>query len=152
LRSMPTVSVRNVLNYRLPRLGLAFVCLAASLGGPVACTCSSDKEALEPAAKLCERRAKWTKRLRSKCTKCVSLAKAPPGCEAADTEYSARCVRAQRAKLDEKSCEPVFQCAAKCKPTECDCVARCFEGHPQCDRLAAAVDSCVADVCGSHCR
>jgi len=149
---MPTISVQDALKYCILRLGLALVWVTASLGGPVACTCSSDKEALEPAAKLCESRAKWTKRLRSKCTKCVSLAKAPPGCEAAETEYSARCAKAQRAKLDAKSCEPVFQCAAKCKPTECDCVASCFEGHGDCDRVAAAVDSCVADVCGSYCR
>jgi hypothetical protein len=149
---MPPVFVRNVLKYSLPRCMLAVGCLAGAIGGPVACTCSSDQEKLEPTAKLCERRAKWTKRLRSKCTRCVSLAKAPPGCEASDTEYSARCTKLQRAKLDAKSCESVFQCAAKCKPTECDCVARCFEGHADCDRIAAAVDSCVADVCSSHCQ
>ena len=149
---MPTVSVRDACKYRLPRWGLALGCLVVSLGGPVGCDCSSDEGALESTAKLCEQRAKWTKRLRSKCTRCVSLAKAPPGCEASETEYSARCAKAQRAKLDAKSCEPVFQCAAKCTPTECDCVASCFDGHADCDRAAAAVDACVADVCGSYCR
>ncbi len=128
-----------------------FVVIAAVVPG--ACKCAdSDSTSPRTTVAICQQRASWANRLSSKCTKCVSLAPAPKGCKSFDKVYLAQCADQQRAKLDGKSCEPVFRCSYKCKRKDCDCVARCFEGHDKCDRLAAAVDGCVAEVCEPFCR
>jgi hypothetical protein len=133
----------------------------------VSCTCGSDtakettSEATDDAgAKLsgikaaCEYKVAWPKRLDKMCVKCVSLARAPAcACPKDLKDYSGRCARIQRAKLDAKdACEEVFACADKCKPTECDCKAKCFEGHDKCHEAYAAVEICLAEVCDPLCK
>jgi hypothetical protein len=146
-------------------LRLTFVAVLGALVGPVACTCSSSDDAPKPEAstaaadglhdvrRACEHRAKWPLRLRRPCTQCVSLAAAPAcGCKTDSKVYSALCAKEQRAKLDNKACEPVWQCTYKCKPTECDCIAACYEGKAACHKLASALDGCIAETCDNYCR
>lgn len=124
----------------------------AGAAGLSSCTCSSSEVTFESSAAACERRASWPHPLSAECTRCLGLAPAPPGCEESNRSYSARCADKQRAKLDAKTCEPVFRCSYKCRSSDCACVANCFEGHPECDKIIAALESCVVSVCEPFCK
>jgi len=132
---------------------------------PAACTCNGSEtpapdEAREASApppadmrKACEQRRDWSQRLRRKCTKCIALATAPRcGCKTDERAYSGLCASFQGKRLSEDACKPVWQCAYKCKPTECDCVAACYEGKERCHGLALALDACLVKICDPFCR
>ena len=146
----------------LRQLALAGVWAGAVLG-PAACTCSpSDAPAPTPSAtangrlrdvrRACEHRAAWTHRHRRTCTKCVAAAVAKLcDCRADVESYSAVCSNEWQAKLAAKTCEPVFACARKCKATDCDCTASCYQDQPACRDVASSLEGCIAEVCDPHC-
>jgi hypothetical protein len=133
---------------------------------PLGCDSCNKKESAEPAEagapsreqlsdvrKACEHRAGWKNLILKKCTRCIALAAAPKcSCPADREPFSGVCVKQQRARLDEKSCEPVSNCVFKCKTTDCDCLDKCFEGQDKCRKLISAVDGCVAATCDEYCR
>ncbi|MBW2527689.1 MAG: hypothetical protein JRI23_26135 [Deltaproteobacteria bacterium] len=134
------------------RFGWALACLVLGSMSFGACKCAkADTSHIVTTADGCRHKSKWSKRRDNDCVHCVSLAPAPPGCEEQSRRYSALCADQQRARLDAKQCEPVFFCAAKCKLTDCDCVAKCYEGHAECDQLSAALDRCLVEVCEPYC-
>lgn len=138
------------------------VALAWLVGASVVvCACkSSDAPAPEPRAeasdgvrRACEHQKAWPLRIHAVCTNCVSLAAAPKcECRTDRKEYSGLCSLQQQAKLDDKPCDPVWQCTYKCKRTDCECIARCYEGKDHCHQLGAALESCVVKVCDPFCR
>lgn len=128
--------------------------------GPSACTCSPPGDPKqEPSGLLgdvrsaCEHRVAWPHRLRTKCTKCMSLASTPKcGCPTDDKEYSGLCARERSAQVAAKECVPVWSCTYKCKPTDCACFAQCYEGQAACHEIASAIDGCLVEVCDPFCR
>jgi len=150
----------------MPRQGVAamvFAILIGALSLPfVGCGKSSEAKkeetasaqaALSDVLKECEYQQKWPHRIRSVCTRCMSLSTAPAcGCSKDQKEYSALCHPQQKARKDNKSCEPVTACTWECKPSDCACIAKCYDGHPECNKLASAEASCVSKVCDSFCK
>ncbi len=127
---------------------LALVCLFSS------CKCDGGKAVPpSPVSASCEMRGTWKNSILRKCSQCISLARAPAcGCKTDRKEYSGVCAGYQGQKLAEDACEPVFQCAFKCKPTECDCLAACYEGKERCHDLDAALQSCLVVTCAPFCE
>jgi hypothetical protein len=101
----------------------------------------------------CERQAGWKRRTSHKCTHCEAFAKTPKcNCNKDDAVFSGKCAAQQGAINADDACDPTFKCAAKCKPTECDCQAKCFEGAAQhCRDLAEAYDACIIEICEPYC-
>jgi hypothetical protein len=133
--------------------------LGATLVAPVACTCKSSEgnggaasAGLPEIQKACEHRAAWQKRIYRDCTTCLSLAAAPKcGCRADRKEYSGLCADADKARRDDKECDGVWQCSYRCKPDDCGCLAKCYEGQERCGKLAAALDTCLVKTCDAIC-
>lgn len=143
---------------------LALACMVAT---PVACTCGKTEAGTADAGAVtitrdkldgikgsCEHRNTWKNRSLKQCTRCLGLSSAPAcSCPADRETFSGVCAKEQNTKINAKECEPVWQCTYKCiDRTECDCFAKCFEGHEACHEIAAAVDTCVTETCDSLCR
>lgn len=103
--------------------------------------------------KACEYQNAWPQRIHKTCTQCVSLSAAPAcGCPADQREYSGKCYQDFLAKKNDESCKSVYECTNKCLRNQCDCIAKCYEGHDACMKLAANLEGCIAEVCDPHCR
>jgi hypothetical protein len=135
---------------------IAWIALAVAACNKSDNKSDSNASASEPpktVREACQRRAVWNNRILKKCTQCLSLSAAPAcGCKTDRKEYSGLCSEQQQARIDETACEPAYACTYKCDRNDCDCMARCYQSQERCEKLAAAVDSCVVEVCDPFCR
>ncbi|MEM9875237.1 MAG: hypothetical protein AAF928_10110 [Myxococcota bacterium] len=151
------------------RLLALFIVAGGFAGGPAACTCSGADGSSDPAApspttnakgvtltsvaETCAYKDAWKHKIRSRCTKCISLAKAPKcGCKKDEKAYSGMCASFQNKRLAAKeTCDEAWQCSYKCKRGDCACTEACFAGKPECAQLELDVDLCLVDVCEPYC-
>ena len=59
---------------------------------------------------------------------------------------------AESALIGNTACDEARICKLKCKRGDCDCEAKCFDGKPECEELAAVVDACVLEQCAPICK
>lgn len=102
---------------------------------------------------VCELREKgWARTMHRGCTSCLAMAAAPACGDCKKKPYVGQCARLDAARRAEPSCDDVTACRHRCRQDDCDCIAKCYEGHPKCDALTAAVDACTTEICAEHCR
>lgn len=140
--------------------------LALSLAVPLAACKDGEKtgeakskaeekaEAANPTVKgICEQRKKdWSKASYRKCTTCQAEATTPKCGDCNKAPHAAQCARVNGALIANTACDEARICKLKCKRGDCECEATCFEGKPECEKLAAVVDACVLEQCSPICK
>ncbi len=103
--------------------------------------------------KSCDTRATWKQAVTKKCTNCLAKA-ATPKCnvKCTDKDYSGTCDDEAAAVRKEPSCEGVDRCLHECKPGDCGCEDKCYEGKPKCKELTGVAEACVTSVCDEWCK
>ncbi len=111
-------------------------------------------EAKNPTVKgVCEeRKTAWTKASYRKCTTCQAEATTPKCGDCNKAPHAAQCARVNGALIGNTACDEARICKLKCKRGDCDCEAECFDGKPECEKLAAVVDACVLEQCAPICK
>ncbi len=100
----------------------------------------------------CQHKAAWKNRLATKCSRCKSYSRAPKcECPRDDLAFAGKCAAQQGMINADEGCDAVFKCEAKCRPTDCDCQAKCFDGHDKCRELAEAFERCTIEICEPFC-
>jgi len=140
-------------------LALGAALLTAALGP--GCKSKDDKSDAERTAEasaatvadVCEQRKKeWTRAIHVACTKCQSLASTPRCSDCNKAPWAGQCAQLKSDYVAAESCKEARICQIKCHHDDCACMAKCFEGKPECDKLAAAVDVCTTEQCVSECK
>ena len=100
----------------------------------------------------CEIRKAWPRKAAEKCGNCVAGAPlAPCGCEAFK-DFEAVCLKQGDARRAEATCSDALKkCEVDCGE-DCNCLDHCFDPVPDCRRVTAARDGCVAEQCDPFCR
>lgn len=111
-------------------------------------------EAKNPTVRgICEDRKKaWTKANYRACTTCQAEATTPKCGDCNKAPHAAQCARVNGALIGNTGCDEARICKLKCKRGDCDCEAKCFDGKPECEKLAAVVDACVLEQCAPICK
>lgn len=127
--------------------------LAAVAAVPLAACGKSEptNDGVNDVRKACELRNAWKNARAEKCGLCQGAAPQPAcGCESFKG-FDGVCAEQGQARRAEPSCTyDLDSCVALCKD-DCACIEGCYANAPECKRVSAARDGCVALECSRYC-
>lgn len=138
------------------------VALACAVGTLVVIACGSgskggEKTEAAPGAlaggvrEACDARKGWNHLSSRECTACRAKA-ATPKCTTCNVKpYSGACADQDKARRDEAACKSTTGCVMLCN-NDCECIDKCYAKDPACQKLGAALESCLNTACEASCK